>query len=451
MRKSLTFPSDFLWGVSTSAGQVEGAVDEDGRGPSIWDTFAAEPGRIAGRATPALTCDWYHRYHEDFSLMRELGIRNCRISLSWSRVIPDGAGAINEKGLAFYEKLIDDMLSQGIQPLVTLYHWDLPAGLQPSGGWAARETVDAFARFTQTVVQRLGDRVKRWVTINEPWSIAALGYIEGAHAPGDHDLSAALQVMHNLLLAHGRAVSILHSLGSSGTEVGIAHNLEWVIPASDRNEDIAAAARRDGAVNRWFLDPLLRRSYPEDMIEWYGDAMPSVPADDLSTISEPMDFLGVDYYSRAVIANDPVGGFLQTKLVSYPFVPHAEIPVWEINPEGLYRSLRRLHKDYGAPQIIVTGNGTALPDRPGDDGAVHDPARIEFIRRHIAAVWQAIEEGIDVRGYFIWSILDNFEWDLGFTKRFGLTYVDFETQKRILKDSARWYASIIRDNSVTTE
>jgi len=451
MGKKLQFPPGFLWGVSTAAGQVEGGADEDGRGPSIWDTFAAQPGRIAGGATPAVTCDWYHRSEADLDLMQRLGVPNCRMSISWSRVIPEGEGSVNDKGLAYYDRLIDAALARGIQPCVTLYHWDLPAALQPSGGWANRATVEAFAKYTETVVRRLGDRVKHWVTINEPWSIAALGYLEGAHAPGMKDLPTALKVSHNLLLAHGRGAAVIHSLGSRGSEVGFAHPLEWVVPASPAEKDMQAANRRDGAVNRWFLDPVFRGAYPADMIEWYGASAPKVEPGDLETIAEPIDFLGVDYYTRTVIADAPNGDFLATRQVQYPFVPHAEIEVWEVNPEGLYRALMRLHREYDAPSLIITGNGTSLPDVPGADGAVHDPARIEFLRRHIAAAWQAIQDGASVRGYFIWSILDNFEWNLGFTKRFGLTYVDFETQERIPKDSALWYASVVREGAVTIE
>ena len=447
----LGFPEGFIWGTATAAYQIEGAWNEDGKGESVWDRFAATPGKIADGKDGRVACDHYHRYAEDFDLMKELGLRSYRFSIGWPRVVPDGSGAVNAKGLDFYDRLVDAMRERGIRPFATLFHWDLPQALQDKGGWTNRATVDAFARYVDAVTRRLGDRVKDCMTHNEPWVVAFVGHLFGDHAPGLRDLRTALSTAHGILLSHGRAVPVIRA-NSSGARVGIVHNLEWVEPASPREEDVAAAMRHDGAFNRWFLDPVFRGSYPGDMQTWYGPDAPKVEPGDMEAISVPVDFLGVNFYTRRVMAHDPAGrgtagrGVFAARQVHWPFVPRAAFEEWEMNAESLYRLLLRVQREYRPGYMYVTENGTPLPDAPGPDGAVHDLVRVRYIARHTAAVRQAVTDGADVRGYFLWSFLDNFEWGFGYTKRFGMTWVDFETQKRVVKDSGRWYAKAAREN-----
>ena len=447
--RKLAFPKGFAWGTATSAYQVEGAVSEDGRGPSVWDTFAAQKGRIADGSTGERACDHYHRFAEDLKLMRSLGLRHYRFSIAWPRIFPTGAGAPNAKGLDFYERLVDSMQEHGIEPYATLFHWDLPQPLQDRGGWTDRTTVDRFTDYVDAVTRRLGRKVRFWMTHNEPWVVAFVGHLYGAHAPGVTDLATALSVAHGILLSHGKAVPVIRANGGRDTQVGIVLNMEWVEPASRREEDRAAAGRHDGAFNRWFLDPVFRGTYPADMMEWYAGKAPVIQPGDMEAIQAPIDFLGVNYYTRRVVADDPSGDFLNVRRVAYPFVPHADFEEWEVNPEGLYRLLVRVSEDYGRPAMYVTENGTPLPDTPGADGRCHDPARVEYLRRHAAAVWQAQQDGADLRGYFVWSLLDNFEWNLGYSKRFGLVHVDFASQARTVKDSGHWYSGVIRENAVT--
>ncbi len=447
---ALRFPDGFLWGTATAAYQIEGAWDEDGKSESIWDRFAATPGNTADGNNARVACDHYHRYEEDLDLARELSPGAYRFSISWPRILPSGIGPVNPKGLAFYDRLVDALLERGIRPFATLYHWDLPQVLQDRGGWARRATADAFVEYADAVTRRLGDRVKDWMTHNEPWVTAFVGHLFAAHAPGLRDLRTALSAAHCILLSHGRAVPAIRA-NVPGAQVGIVHNLEWVEPASSREEDVAAAARHDGAFNRWFLDAVFRGSYPEDLLSWYAADAPEVKPGDLEAIAVPLDFLGVNYYTRRVMAHDPDGrtdrhGFLAARQVYWPFVPRAHFEEWEIAPEGLYRTLLRVHREYHPACLYVTENGTSLPDAPGPDGAVRDPVRTRYLARHTAAVHQAIADGADVRGYFLWSLLDNFEWGFGFTKRFGIVYVDFATQQRIVKDSGRWYAQTARKN-----
>jgi beta-glucosidase len=450
-RDFLRFPDGFVWGTATAAYQIEGAKDEDGKGESIWDRFAGTPGKTTDGRDARVACDHYHRYLADLDLMKELGLRAYRFSIAWPRVFPDGAGAINPKGMDFYERLVDALLARGIRPFATLYHWDLPQTLQERGGWANRATVDAFVRYTEAVTKRLGDRVKDWMTHNEPWVAAFVGNLFGDHAPGLKDLHTALSVAHGILLSHGRAVPVIRA-NSPGARVGIVHNLEWIEPASPREEDVAAAMRHDGAFNRWFLDPVFRARYPGDMLAWYGNDSPAVSPGDMETIAAPIDFLGVNFYTRRVIAHDPAGrgttgrSVFAARQVHWPFVPRADFEEWEIAPEGLYRTLLRVHREYRPNFIYVTENGTSLPDAPAADGVIRDPVRVRYIARHAAAVRQAISDGADIRGYFLWSFMDNFEWGFGFTKRFGMTWVDYETQNRVLKDSGRWYAKTAREN-----
>ena len=447
----LEFPEGFVWGTATAAYQIEGAWDEDGKGESVWDRFASTPGRIADGSDARTACDHYHRFAADLDLMKELGLRNYRFSISWPRIMPDGHGSVNPKGVAFYDKLVDEMLARGIRPFATLFHWDLPQALQDAGGWTSRATVNAFARYTEVVTKALGDRVKDWMTHNEPWVVAYVGHLFGDHAPGTRDLKTALAVAHGILLSHGRAVPVIRA-SCPGARVGIVHNLEWIEPASQREEDVAAAMRHDGAFNRWFLDPVFLGKYPGDMTAWFAESLPGIRDGDMETISVPIDFLGVNYYTRRIMANDPSGrgtqgrSVLAARQVHWPFSPRADFEEWEMAPEGLYRLLLRVAREYRPGFMYVTENGTSLPDEPGPDGAIHDPVRTRYVARHAAAVRQAIADGADVRGYFLWSFMDNFEWGFGFSKRFGITHVDYKTQKRTVKESGRWYAKVVREN-----
>jgi beta-glucosidase len=446
----LEFPTGFVWGTATSAYQIEGAWDEAGKGPSIWDRFAADPAHIADGSDARIACDHYHRFRDDLDLIAALQLRAYRFSLAWPRIVPDGTGAINPAGLEFYDRLVDAMLERGIRPYATLFHWDLPAGLQDRGGWTSRDTIDAFARFADIAARRLGDRVTDWMTHNEPWVVAFVGHLYGVHAPGLRDLPTALATAHGILVSHGRAAAAIRA-ARPDARVGIVHNLEWVEPATDRAEDIAAAARHDGAFNRWFLDPVFGRGYPEDLVAWYGADAPAIAPGDLADMAAPLDFLGVNYYTRRVIAHDPAGrgpgrAAHATRQVYWPFAPRADFDEWEIAPEGLYRTLLRVQRDYRPAAMYITENGTSWPDAPSPDGAVHDLVRIRYLARHTAAVRQAIADGADVRGYFAWSLLDNFEWGFGFTKRFGLVHVNYATQRRTVKDSGRWYAALAAAN-----
>lgn len=449
--RHLRFPDGFAWGTATSAYQIDGAWDEDGKGLSIWDRFAAEPANIADRRDGRVACDHYHRFAEDFDLMAALGLGHYRFSIAWPRVIPDGDGAVSAAGLDHYDRLVDAMLARGIRPYATLFHWDLPDALQQRGGWAARSTIDAFVRYAEVVTKRLGDRVKDWMTHNEPWVFAFVGHLYGAHAPGLRDLRTALAVAHHLLVSHGRAVPVIRA-ACAGARVGIVNHLEWIEPATERREDIDAATRYDGAFNRWFLDPMVGRGYPEDLLAWYGADAPTVERGDFEAIATPTDFLGINYYTRRIIAAAPRSavhhGVLAARQVYWPFVPRADFDEWEIAPEGLYRMLVRVRRDYGAMPIVIAENGTSWPDQPGADGAVRDPVRVRYLARHTAAVWQAIQAGVDVRGYFAWSFIDNFEWGFGYTRRFGIVHVNHVSQRRTVKDSGRWYAAAAASNAI---
>jgi beta-glucosidase len=447
-KQTLRFPEGFVWGTATASYQIEGAWNEDGKGESIWDRFSHTRGKIADASNGDVACDHYHRYQEDVALMKELGLKAYRFSISWPRVLPAGSGETNPKGLDFYDRLVDALLAAGIEPFATLYHWDLPQKLQEQGGWANRETAMQFEAYAAAVSRRLGDRVHSWMTHNEPWVAAFVGHLYGEHAPGLRDLRIALQAAHHILLSHGRAVPVLRAAGDDRTRVGIVHNLEWVNPFTQSDKDLAAARRHDGAFNRWFLDPVFKGSYPQDMLEWYGEKAPRVEAQDLETIAAPVDFLGVNYYTRRTIAHDARGDFIKVKRIWYHFVPHANFEQWEVNPEGLYLLLRRVHREYGQPVMYVTESGTPMGEEVRPDGMVADPQRQDYLKRHFAAAWHAIQEGVRLRGYFVWSLMDNFEWNSGYSKRFGLVHVDYATQRRTAKESGRWYAEVIRRNGI---
>jgi beta-glucosidase len=442
------FPDDFVWGVATASYQIEGAVAEDGRSPSIWDTFSHTPGKTANGDTGDVACDHYHRWREDVALMRELGMQGYRFSVAWPRVVPGGTGQVNARGLDFYDRLVDELLAANITPYVTLYHWDLPQVLQDRGGWANRDIVPAFVDYADAVVRRLGDRVKQWITHNEPWVVSFLGNYTGDHAPGVRDLPTALQVAHHLLLSHGHVVPVVRA-GSAGARVGITLNLSPGWPATSSPEDAAAARLADGYNNRWFLDPIYGRGYPEDMVERFGAAMPRIEAGDLDRAAVPTDFLGVNFYNPTIVrAATNTLGFKPLSPDELAAAGHELTAMgWPVVPDALEELLIRLHQEYAANAIYITENGAAADDRIVD-GAVHDPQRIVYLRGHLGAMRAAIAAGAPVRGYFQWSFMDNFEWAFGYGKRFGIVYVDYSTQKRLPKDSAAWYRRVIAANGV---
>jgi beta-glucosidase len=435
---------DFRWGAATSAYQIEGAVAEDGRSASIWDTYCRVPGAIDNGDTGDIACDHYHRWPEDIALMQRLGVDSYRFSIAWPRVLPDGTGRVNAAGLAFYDRLVDRLLESGITPFATLYHWDLPQVLQDRGGWPARETAYAFAEFASVVGARLGDRVGDWFTVNEPLCSAWIGHLEGRMAPGIRDLSLAIPASHHLLLGHGLATAALRAAAPEPVRIGAVLNLSPCDPASDAPDDVAAALRADGHTNRWWLDPLYGRGYPEDMIRVYG-IEPPVRGDDLTTIAAPMDHVGLNYYFRNVVTDDPAGNPPHARMVSVPDWTLTAMG-WEVYADGLEQMLLRLSDEYGTGRIYVTENGSAWPDEIEPDGNVEDKDRIAYLEEHLEACLRAARHGAPVAGYFAWSLLDNFEWAYGYAKRFGLVHVDYETQRRTIKASGYRYADIIRSH-----
>ncbi|WP_088960932.1 GH1 family beta-glucosidase [Micromonospora purpureochromogenes] len=426
------FPAGFRWGVSTSAYQIEGGADADGRGPSIWDTFAHTPGRIVDGSTGDVACDHYHRHGEDVALMAGLGISAYRFSIAWPRVQPGGTGAANPAGLDFYDRLVDDLLAAGIDPVATLFHWDLPQPLEDAGGWLNRDTAHRFAEYADLVAARLGDRVKLWITLNEPFIHMSLGHGTGVHAPGRFLLFDALPVAHHQLLGHGLAVAALRARSTSG--VAIANNYSPVRLLGGTDADRAAGAAYDTLHNRLFTDPLLGRGYPP------GFEGAPVRDGDLDIIAAPIDVLGVNYYNPTGIRAPEEGAPLPFEMVPLEGYPRTGFD-WPVVPEGLRELLTWLHDTYGEalPPIQITESGCAYDDVPGADGRVHDPERIAYLDGHLRAVRAAIDDGVDVTGYFVWSLLDNWEWAEGFTKRFGLVHVDFDTQVRTPKSSYAWY------------
>ncbi|MGW3094601.1 GH1 family beta-glucosidase [Streptomyces sp. NPDC001102] len=435
------FPRDFLWGTATAAYQIEGAVAEDGRSPSIWDTYSHTPGKVEGDDNGDVACDHYHRWREDIGLMRRLGTNAYRLSVAWPRVVPGGDGPVNPKGLAFYDELIDALLEAGITPFVTLYHWDLPQVLQDRGGWPERDTALAFADYASAVAERLGDRVTQWATLNEPLCSAWIGHLEGRMAPGLTDLTAAVRASYHLLLGHGLAVDAIRAAAPSA-QVGIVTNLSTVHAASDRDEDVAAARRQDGHINRWWLDPVYGRGFPADMREVYGVELPEREGD-LAKIAAPLDWHGLNYYMPSVVADDPSAPAPRVRSVRRLGVPRTGMD-WEIDASGLETLLLRLTDEYPIRRLYVTENGSAYPDVVRPDGTVDDPERTEYLEQHLAACASAVRKGAPLAGYFAWSLLDNFEWAYGYDKRFGLVHVDYETQKRTIKGTGHRYADIVR-------
>ena len=436
------FSPGFLLGAATAAYQIEGGAREGNRGESIWDRFSHTPGKTYQGHTGDVACDHYHRWREDVALMAQLGLRAYRFSIAWPRVIPEGTGPVNPVGLDFYDRLVDALLEKDILPFVTLYHWDLPQALQDAGGWPNRDMVGYFTDYAAAVARHLGDRVHHWITFNEPWVFAFLGYLTGDHAPGLTDLAAALQAAHHTLVAHGKATDAIRSYGNSETHVGITLNLSQVYPATDSQADLEAAHRYDGYLNRWFLDPLFHGCYPEDMLSLWGDRAPHGEPDDLTGLPERLDFLGINNYSRAVVGHQEDSPPLDVAFHKSEGSQYTEME-WEVYPDGLYELLVRVHRDYGPHSIYITENGAAFPDVLQPDGVVDDRDRIDFLQSYTFAVHRALEKGVPLKGYFVWSLLDNYEWALGYSKRFGIVYVDYPTQERIVKQSGYWYREMI--------
>ncbi len=439
MTTPVTFPSDFAWGAATAAYQIEGAYNEDGRGESIWDRFSHTPGKVQNGDTGDVACDHYHRYREDIALMKQIGIKAYRFSVSWPRVLPNGRGAANRAGLDFYDRLVDELLAANIEPFLTLYHWDLPQALQDKGGWANRDTCGYFADYATLMAGHLGDRVKYWTTFNEPWVAAFVGNYHGEHAPGLTDMKVAMHVTHHLLVAHGLAVQSIRTIAPH-VNLGIVLDFAPPEPAKDTEDNRAAAEniwQRGGAL---FLDPLFRGHYPPAVQPTIEECEVPVQLGDHALIGQPLDFVGVNYYRRIVF--DEKGN--QARV---PGAEYTEMD-WEVHAPAFKRLLLRLTNEYNLPPIYITENGSAFVDEVSGDGEVHDERRLSYLREHLGAVREAMSEGADIRGYFAWSLLDNFEWAKGYSKRFGLVYVDYPTQQRIIKDSGKWYTQAIARNGI---
>jgi beta-glucosidase len=451
---SALFPPDFLWGAATSAYQIEGAVNEDGRAPSTWDRFSATPGKTYQGQTGEVAADHYHRMEEDVALMAQLNLSSYRFSLAWPRILPEGIGTVNQRGLDFYDRLVDTLLARGIQPLATLHHWDLPIALYEKGGWTNRDTAYAFAEYADVVTSRLGDRVNWWLTHNEPWCSSYLSYYLGLHAPGLHDKQLAVNVGHHILLSHGLAIPLMRSHLSAQAQIGIAIDFYPAYAADERPATLSAVQRADTFRNRWFLDPVFRGSYPEGLFTGMGVEEPPIQEGDLAIISTPIDFLGVNYYSRNLIRGNTETETTNDEgyetISPIPGSSYTEMG-WEIFPEGLTNILTRIHREYTPKAMVVTESGAAFPDQLDASSTVHDQQRIEYLRAHIEHVAEAIRQGAPMKGYTVWSLMDNYEWAEGYRKRFGLVYVDYPTQRRIIKDSGHWYANFIEQQRKVTQ
>lgn len=441
MGSSAAFPPGFLWGAATSSYQIEGAPLADGSGASIWHTFSHTPGNTFSGHTGDAACDHYHRYEQDIALMAELGLQAYRFSISWPRVIPAGRGRVNAKGIDFYDRLVDGLLARDIVPMATLYHWDLPAELDALGGWLNPEIADWFTEYAERMFARLDDRVPYWLTLNEPWVVSHCGYVTGEHAPGHRNLYEAAQVSSNLLRAHASAIQAYRRIGRH--QIGLAINIEPKYPATASAVDHEAMTRADAYMNRQYLDPIFHGSYPQQLVDTFAEAWQGNAAFSMDLIASKIDFLGINYYTRAVVRDDHEAPPLCASPVRQQDSEHTDMG-WEVYPEGLTQLLLEIKARYGDVPIYITENGAAFEDRVGRDGEIHDAPRIAYLRDHLQALHKAIQQGVDVRGYFAWSLLDNFEWGFGYAKRFGLVGVDFATQRRIPKASARFYAEVIR-------
>ncbi len=444
---SCRFPKIFFWGVATAAPQIEGAATTDGKGESIWDQFARQPGAVVAGDTPAVACDHYHRYPTDFALMRQLGIKHHRFSLAWPRIFPDGRGVVNPRGLDFYQRLVDSMLAHDITPWATLFHWDLPQALETEGGWRVRSTVDAFATYADTVVRSLGDRVKNWITVNEIPCFIGMGYGTGEHAPGAKESAAVLaQAYHHALLAHGHAVRAVREFGGPGARVGLTHNPVIGIPVTETPRDIAAAERWTKQANGHLLAPVFTGRYPATYLRTIGADRPVVSRGDLALIAQPTDFLGLNIYTGAFIRAGRAGQ--PEALPMPPSYPRSDLPWLHLAPQSIYWATRHLQNLYGVKSFVITENGAGYEEQPDAHGEILDLHRREYLRNYLLAVQRATAERIPVHGYFAWSFIDNFEWAYGYAKRFGLVYNDYATQRRTPKLSAHWYAAVARENRV---
>ncbi|HEY8241621.1 MAG TPA: GH1 family beta-glucosidase [Kiritimatiellia bacterium] len=450
------FPEDFVWGTATSSYQIEGGVNLEGRGESIWDRFSHTPGKIKDGSNGDIACDHFHKWKEDIAMMRQLGHKGYRLSIAWPRILPTGRGTVNQAGLDFYSRIIDELLRNEIEPFVTLYHWDLPQTLQDEGGWVARSTAEAFIGYTDIVTKHLGDRVKRWITHNEPWCVSILGHLYGDHAPGLKDWKAALPAAHHVLLSHGWAIPVIRA-NSRDCEAGITLLFSPYEPASESAADYKTCRECDGFFNRWFVDPVYGRGYPADKVEEYiakgylpKEGLTFVKEGDMEDIGVDTDFLGVNFYTRDVVRNSdvPEEQNLPKSVERAPREEWTEMG-WEVFPEGLYRVLVRMYYEYLPRKVYVTENGCSYSDGPGPDGKIRDTRRIQYLQDHFIAAHRAVQSGVPVAGYFVWALMDNFEWGLGIAQRFGLVHVDYKTLKRTPKDSAHWYKKVIEQNGVT--
>ncbi|HEX3127595.1 MAG TPA: GH1 family beta-glucosidase [Thermoanaerobaculia bacterium] len=441
MARDIRFPKSFLWGASTSAFQVEGSPLADGAGQSIWYRFTHTPGLVANGDTGDVASDHYRCWEEDIRLMRDLGLNAYRFGIAWHRILPEGIGRVNAKGLDFYRALVDGLLENNIQPLITLFHWDLPAALEDRGGWLNPDIASWFAEYAQVCYRALDDRVDLWTTLNEPWVVTDGGYLHGALAPGHRNLFETPIASHNLLRAHASAVEAYRAEGQH--QIGIVVNIEPKYPASDKPEDLEATARADAYMNRQYLDPIFFGTYPAEMKEIFGEAWPDFPAEDMEHIRRPLDFLGINYYTRSVTCHDPNAKPVQAGRVKQRQATHTETD-WEVYPVGLADTLLGIRQRYGNVPLYITENGAAFYDPPTAEGEVNDPLRVDYFREHLKVARHVIQEGVDLRGYFAWSLLDNFEWSLGYSKRFGIIHVDYATQRRTLKASAKFYAEVIK-------
>ena len=453
MTNKLQFPPTFTWGAATAAYQIEGAWNEDGRGESIWDRFSHTPGKTRNGDTGDVACDHYHRWADDIKLMQEIGVQAYRFSVAWPRILPQGRGEVNQAGIDFYSRLVDGLLAAGITPYVTLFHWDLPQALQDEGGFGVRATAEAFVEYADVITQALGDRVKHWITHNEPAVYSFVGHWFGEHAPGLTDPATALQVSHHLQLSHGWAVPVIRR-NVADAQVGIAHNINWAAPASNSPADRKLYRQADGQWVRWFADPIYGRGYPADMVQDYTEAgyLPKgldefVLPGDLEAMAVPTDFLGINYYTRHVVRDEKEADNLPADRVPLPKTPENFTEMdWENHADGLHYVLSRMAFDYQPPKIFITENGASYSTGPDADGAVRDTLRQNYLSTHLAAAHRTIQAGVPLAGYFQWSLMDNFEWGFGFSQRFGMVWTDYETQKRTIKESGRWYADVIQAN-----
>lgn len=446
------FPNDFIWGASTASYQIEGAYNEDGKGESIWDRFTHQSGNILNGDTGDVACDHYHKFKKDVELMNKIGLDSYRFSISWPRIFPRGTGKVNQKGLDFYKRLIDELLKNDIKPVPTLYHWDLPQKLQERGGWTNRDTAKYFQEYAMRVIDEFDGLVTQWITHNEPWVASFVGHAFGQHAPGKQDYQSALQSLHHILLSHGLVVESFKEEEKEG-KIGISVNLGDFQPGSDKKEDLAATWRQDNFMNKIILDPLFRAKYPKELFNFFQKNVGEVEIrdQDMSIISYPMDFLGINYYSRNIIKHAEEKNILETKEVKVNDSQYTEMG-WEVYPEGIYNVLERVNNEYSKIPLYITENGAAFQDKLTENGKVNDQNRINYLREHLKNAHEAIQDGIPLKGYYVWSIMDNFEWAYGYSKRFGLIYVDYkDNQKRYFKESAKWYREVIERNGIEDE